>query len=397
MGEPAHLIFNKTRLAELPVPGKGRKYYYDDKTPGFAFCVTHTGKRNFYYCAKVRGRSVRTKIGPFPGLTVEQARDIAAKKTGGVAEGIDPRRPSHAAEPTLQDLFDHWISHAKLRKKTWKDDERIFGKYFGRLKSHRLAELTTAEAATWHRRLGEKHGPYQANRCRALLSAMWGKASEVGHDGRNPCEGVKRFRENERERFLQADELRPFFQALAEEPATWRDFWLLCLFSGARRGNVASMAWKDLDVKAGVWYLPGQKTKNGLPVAIVLPPPAVAILTTRQTEHEPDDLWVFPADTRTGHIVDPRKSWARVLKRSGIDNLRPHDLRRSLGSWQAIQGASLPIVGASLGHRDPKATAIYARLQLDPVRTSVNDAVQAMTTAGKYLTIDQEATDDGEA
>lgn len=382
MGEPARLTFNKTRLTELPIPTKGRKYYYDDRTPGFAFCITDKGKRAFYYCAKVRGRSIRTKIGPFPGLTVEQARDIAAKKTGGVAEGVDPRRPSHSDESTVKDLFDHWFQHAKLRKKTWKDDERIFNKYFVRLKSRRLTELVTADVATWHRRIGEKHGPYQANRARALLSAMWAKAPELGHDGRNPCEGVKRFREMERERFLQPDEMKPFFLALKEEPATWRDFWLLCLFSGARRGNVASMAWADIDLTAGVWYLPGQKTKNGLPVAIVLPPPAVAILMTRRDDQELGERWVFPASTKPGHVVDPRKSWARVLKRSGIENLRPHDLRRSLGSWQAIAGASLQIVGASLGHRDPKATAVYARLQLDPVRTSVNGVVDSMIAAG---------------
>ena len=94
---------------------------------------------------------------------------------------------------------------------------------------------------------------------------------------------------------------------------------------------------------------------------------------------------MFPAETATGHIVDPRKSWARVMKRSGIEDLRPHDLRRSLGSWQAIAGASLPIIGASLGHKDPKATAVYARLQLDPVRRSVDEAVDSMVKAGGLL------------
>jgi integrase len=124
-------------------------------------------------------------------------------------------------------------------------------------------------------------------------------------------------------------------------------------------------------------------TKNGLPLAVVLVPPAVAVLQSRSESQEAPTAWVFPADTRSGHISDPRKSWARVLQRSGIEALRPHDLRRSLGSWQAIAGASLQIVGASLGHRDPKATAVYARLQLDPVRASVHGAVENMLTAGQ--------------
>jgi integrase len=58
-----------------------------------------------------------------------------------------------------------------------------------------------------------------------------------------------------------------------------------------------------------------------------------------------------------------------------------HDLRRTLGSWQAAAGASLPIIGKSLGHKSLRATQVYARLNLDPVRTSVNQAVSAMVLA----------------
>lgn len=384
--------FSKRRIEELAPPTNGRDQYRDTRTPGLVLRVTPAGVKTFGIYRKVAGRPFRYKLGTFPETTIEEARDQALEVLARLNKGENPaavRRAKRDA-PTVKELFDHWLEHAKLRKKTWSDDERIFGKYFGKLKNRRLVDVAGADVANWHRTLGEKHGPYMANRARALLSAIWGKAPELGHDGPNPCAGVKKFREQSRERFLQGDELRPFFLALAAEPPAWRDFWLLCLFSGARRGNVAGMAWNDLDLAAAAWYLPGQKTKNGLPLVIVLPPPAVAILQTRRHALPESEPWVFPADTRTGHIADPRKSWARVLKRSGLENLRPHDLRRSLGSWQTIQGASLQIVGASLGHRDPKATAVYARLQLDPVRASVNGAVDAMTTAGKYLTIDQE-------
>ena len=135
------------------------------------------------------------------------------------------------------------------------------------------------------------------------------------------------------------------------------------------------MAWQDVDLVQGVWYLPGAETKNGEPLAIVLPPPAVGILQLRERERN-GCPWVFPAPSKSGHVEDPRKSWARVLKTSGIQDLRPHDLRRSLGSWQTIQGASLQVVGASLGHRDLKSTQVYSRLQLDPVRESVNGWVR---------------------
>jgi integrase len=60
-----------------------------------------------------------------------------------------------------------------------------------------------------------------------------------------------------------------------------------------------------------------------------------------------------------------------------------HDLRRTLGSWQARTGASLAIIGKSLNHKSQQATAIYARLDLDPVRQSVNTATAAMFEAAR--------------
>jgi integrase len=83
----------------------------------------------------------------------------------------------------------------------------------------------------------------------------------------------------------------------------------------------------------------------------------------------------------TGHLASPKKAWARVLKRAGIKDLRIHDLRRSLGSWQARTGASLTIIGKSLHHKSHQSTAVYARLDLDPVRESMERATSAILVA----------------
>ena len=64
-----------------------------------------------------------------------------------------------------------------------------------------------------------------------------------------------------------------------------------------------------------------------------------------------------------------------------------HDLRRTLGSWQAAGGTSLLIIGKSLGHRSESATRIYARLATDPVRESVEKATAAMIDAAESTTI----------
>jgi integrase len=94
--------------------------------------------------------------------------------------------------------------------------------------------------------------------------------------------------------------------------------------------------------------------------------------------------FVFPAINpkgKTGHMNDIRDSWESMLQRAGISDFRIHDLRRSLGSWQTITGASTAIVGKSLGHKSQQTTAVYARMHLDPVRQSIEKAVEAMRAA----------------
>ena len=58
-------------------------------------------------------------------------------------------------------------------------------------------------------------------------------------------------------------------------------------------------------------------------------------------------------------IADTKKAWKRVLERAEINDLRIHDIRRTLGSYQAIAGASLSVIGKSQGHKSQRATEVY--------------------------------------
>jgi integrase len=198
---------------------------------------------------------------------------------------------------------------------------------------------------------------------------------------------VENFPERSRERFLLPAEMKAFFTALASEDSYWQGFFLLCLFTGSRRGNVASMAWKEIDLQNAVWHLPGDKTKNKRPTSVPLCAPALAILKTRFSQRQDDNPWVFPASKGRGdgHMFDPRKAWVRILAVAKIDDLRIHDLRRSQGSWQAALGISLAIVGKTLGHADLKSTQVYSRLELASVKDAVSRVSTAMLTAGSVV------------
>jgi integrase len=196
---------------------------------------------------------------------------------------------------------------------------------------------------------------------------------------------VEMFPKVERTRRLSADEVRAFFTALnTEQHANFRDFLSLLLFTGARRTNVLAMRWAELDLEAGTWEIPGAKAKAGQPMVTALSSGALQVLRRREQAAPESAEWVFPADdAASGHMEAPKKPWAAFRKRAGLLDVHMHDIRRTLGSWMIDTGAPIAVIGKQLGHRDAKSTAIYARLDLEPVRLAVDRAERALRRAAE--------------
>ena len=199
----------------------------------------------------------------------------------------------------------------------------------------------------------------------------------------NPAAKIAPFKEESRERRLHPDEMPKFFEALATEPNdTMRDYFLLSLLTGGRRANVMAMAWDQISMTDKLWTIPASASKNGKSMPVPLSAPAIGILHERASQYGMQG-YVFPGPGKTGHIVEPKGAWKRLLQRAGLEDLRLHDLRRSLASFQIDQGVSLAVVGKVLGHQSQATTAIYARLGMDPQRDAVEKAGAAILTAGK--------------
>jgi integrase len=380
----------KHAIAALSTSDKRRATYYDTKTRGLGVLVQPTGHRAFFWFRKVRGRGTWKTIGEFPAFTVEQARARASELNASVARwkatdyaGDDPfeRRRDPTLGAVLDDYLDrHLQPHAKNPERAIKGTRWAFDRYLAGWRDRKLGTIRRADVRALHAATGEKNGQVTANRLVTLLRTLynWALKNEIWH-GENPARGIAPFPEASRTRFLQPDELARLFTALREEPnRDLRDFVLLALFTGARRGDVLAMRWEQIVFETSTWQVPEPKSRK--PYVVPLIPEAVEILTERRARAG-DNPWVFPGRGLTGHVTDFKRSWRQLLKRAEIPNLRVHDLRRTLGSWQAAAGTSLPIIGATLGHRSLAATQVYARLNLDPVRQAVMAATRAMLAA----------------
>ncbi|MGL6196640.1 MAG: tyrosine-type recombinase/integrase [Thermoguttaceae bacterium] len=375
------VAFTNNRLEAIKPPKTGRDSYRDTKVAGLSFIITANGSKSFYFVKRIGGKPTRLRIGAYPEVTIDEARKIAQGFAGEIAKGNNPHanRKKRTASPTLSGLFEYWFTtFAKDHKKTWKDDKRMFDKYCTTLHKKKLDQLTKADIVKWHQQIGKTHGPYQANRAFQLVGSLFRVGEEISYHGINPCSGVRMFTETSRERFLMQDELKKFHDAVMEESPLWRDLIFMLLFTGQRKKNVCQMQWKDLDLDRGLWHVAGEQMKNGLPLTVVLSTQAKEILNERNDAPSKHSDWVFPSERGKGSIADPKKAWERVRKRSGLTDVRMHDLRRTLRSWQALTGTSIQIIGKSLGHKTIKATEIYARLTTDPVRESVEKATHKM-------------------
>ena len=385
MATANHQKLTKTLLTGLFAPGAGKRLViYDTEVPKLSIRMTPTGVRAFYVVKRMGGAMVWLKLGSFPDMTCEQARNEAGKVLGEFAKGENPAAVKRAvkAELTFGEAFDDFLERKRKRDgspisdKTKRDYRDLLRLYLDGIKGKKLSAIERNEIKAIHVKTTKKSAA-QADRVVAVVSAVF--TFMLAHErfsGQNPATRIQKNPAPSRDRFLQADELTPFFKALSESTnEIMRDFFLLALLTGARRANLSAMRWADIDLAGGVWRI--AKTKNGTPQTVTLSPEAVSVLESRKAGGE----FVFPGEGTTKHIVEPKKAWATLLKVAGIENLRIHDLRRTLGSWQARTGASLPIIGKSLNHKTHQATAIYARLDLDPVRQSVNTATAAIMEA----------------
>lgn len=370
--------FTKQAIQRLPLPATGMATYRDTKEKGLSLWITATGAVAFFVRKRIGGRDERVKLGTYPEMTVEQARVAALKAKAAIAGGANPNleKTRLRQEITFKELFDEYMErYSKRHKKSWEFDEREVNKFLSQWFSRKISAITKQDIAKLHDKLGKENGLYQANRVLERVRAMFNKAIEWGWEGTNPSLGIKKFREKARDRFLQADELQRFHAALAQEKnETARDYFMMSMLTGARKSNVLAMRWDEVNWQRAEWRI--AETKNGEPVIVPLLPAAIALLERRRKGT--NKAWVFPSDRTNSHFADPKKAWQRLLKAAKINDLRIHDIRRTLGSYQAITGASLSIIGKSLGHKSQQATAIYSRLDLDPVRQSLARATEVM-------------------
>jgi len=366
----------KRVIDSAPQPQEGQIFLRDSELPGFGVRLTH-GSTSFILERRIHGQVRRLTIGPYGPLALEEARKRAEELIGQIAKGQDPAQDilDRKHEPTFGDLVERYKKEHIPRKKSGMNDENMLSAYLKGWNNRKLSSISRKDIVALHAQVGQNNGPYAANRLVALLRKMFNLAHLWGlWEEENPATGIEFFREEKRDRFIQPKELPGLMQSLKQEPNVFiRSAFFVCLLTGQRKSEVLSMKWEDLDMEAGIWKIP--ETKPGRPHFVPLPGAVLDLLNN--LPHVSENPYVF-AGQRNNHLVNITKGWNRIRTRAGLRDVRIHDIRRTLGSWLAGSGASLPLIGKVLNHSQPSTTAIYARLALEPVRLALEANAEKM-------------------
>jgi len=374
---------------------------------GLFFRVRPSGTKSWLFSFSLPGdrKLIRMPIGSLNDMSVKEARIKIAELRKLVAEGIDPRTAKAAAIAanaqaiTMQVLFDTWIEFEKVTERvtaTWikrhEDRWRLhLKKSLGNILARDIMRVHLSTALDAMTRKGIKE---ETRKALSTLNLMMDYGLTRHFIEINPARLLKpkdfaATASRPRDRVLSLTELRELWQALDQASSgiktdqnisamsviTTSAIKLLIL-TGARRSEIAGIRKDELDLDAGLWVLPKERTKNRQGHTIYLSLLAIELIKTL----EPISVqspFVFDSgtghihpDTLTGVIARLRGTAKGVKKKSSADapliNIKPfsiHDIRRSAATaWGEHLKTAPHIIERMLNHQPQnKLVATYQR------------------------------------
>ncbi len=361
-------------VKDVKPPKSGRVEYWDTKLTGLGLRVSELvpteegppkgGRKTWQVMYRHKNRLRRYKLGTYPVLSLADARDDGKAVLRAVARGDDPateKRTEHKA-PTFSYLAGEYMEHhAKIKKKSWKKDQRALDRDLLPRFQHRKAnDIARHEIITMLRDIRDGGAPIGANRTLEIVRRVysWGIGQEIVTY--NPCSGIEKpSKEVKRDRRLSDDEISKVWASLDAIPPKRAACLKLILLTAQRPGEVHHMRWQDID--GDWWTIPAELSKNGMSHRVPLSEPALEVLRGAEKS---DSEWVFPSG-RGGPLSNNGDGLDVIRERSGAD-FRPHDLRRTAATVMTGDlGIPRLVVAKILNHTDRDTTSIYDRASYD--------------------------------
>ena len=299
-------FFNPYILDNLPAPASGFDVVQDISEPRLRMYITSRGIKTFFVRKRVGGRDKRIRIGNYPEIDIDHARDAVATILTTVA-----KKPCRRRRPmTFREMFDMYVEQRLRRGEDSRTKLiRSVNRHLGALDSMRVRDITAADVSAVIEKIP---GRAIAARMQDVVQSVLNFAIEQGYLDTNPAQGLPKIAQNRRVRPLNRGGLMRLVAEIEKmDDIVMRGAFLMLIYGFAPKSKVFGMSWEDLDFNQYTWR------------DVPLSDRAVVVLQ----DLPQDGIWVFPG--RGGsHLADPRFAWNRVAAAADIPDLTMDDVHK---------------------------------------------------------------------
>lgn len=404
----------KTKITKSLIEGakpleNSRLFIWDTILPGFHVIVRPSGRRSFYAFYRLRSHKQQTvKLGDFPAMTVEEAREKYKELTSQAFDGLDPvaviRERAMSAEDlvksaTVRDLYDKYMAEHAIFKKSGsqKNDIIYWEKHIlPRIGNKLVRNVTRGDISAIHKGIASEVNrkgelmTVTANRVLEVLKKAFSLAEEWEWrpEGTNPGAKIKKFKERTRKRYLTIEEAAELDRVLVKYlKSGYRErqvarLVLILLLVGGRKKEIRHARWEWVHADRGVLSLPDSKSNE--PQDIQLPDEVLGILDDIREDQRLNNRqsdFIFDGHIHGQPLKDEGKHWDNIRAEAGLKDFRMHDLRHSFASYMAMATGSELMIQQSLRHADAKTSKRYTHMFNAPLRTAVNQTANKIIEA----------------
>jgi integrase len=366
-------------------------FIWDDELPGFGLRVFASGKRSYLIQYRAAGRTRRYTIGLHGVWTAETARQEAKVQLGRVAQGDNPseeRLLDHQAI-TVKELCTMYLKdleaglilgkggRPKKASTIVSDTGRIHRHIIPLLGNRRVKDLVKADIAKVLKDImagktavsvktkklrGKaivKGGAGTATRTVGLIGGIFTYAMEAGIITSNPAHGIRKPKDNVRDRRLTEAEYRTLGEMLREAAETPKyaisvDIIRQIALTGCRRSEIIGLMWTEADTDASCMRLMDSKEGASIrPIGL----PVVEYLEERRKTAA--GSYVFPGQGEDNAFGGFPNHWRQIFRDSPLADVTPHVLRHSFASIANDLGFTEVTIAALVGHSKGSVTSKY--------------------------------------
>ena len=349
---------------------------YDENIQGLALRVTPTGHKSFVFRYRYNNKVKRYTIGSYPNVGLAQARSDAKELSYKVSRGIDPneeKRQNKKPAPkefTFSELCERFKKRhlPSLRKSTSDEYLRIIDKelnpVFGRFEAKEISRKQIIDLLD--KIAYDRKTVTLSNRIRSVISSIFSFGVDKAIVEVNPVLSIrKKKNSNKRDRVYSEKELKILWKAFENQAEPIQSIYKMLLISGQRSSETRRIKWAHLDFEKKLWTIPEEETKGGRTHIVPLSEMALELLSNIKPLTSTSNFVFKSPKSENAPIRWVHKATERIKIETGIDDFRPHDLRRTMASNTAQLGTERTVLGKILNHSsmagDDTVTSIYDR------------------------------------